>query len=96
MTMTFLSGLDEFVARKPYVPVSHKNVCDAQKIPRKGNAGGNAKNWLDLTNSNTVPDPRYYGAMVVAPAVNPYTGPQAAADPFDARMMRKMSVPFVV
>jgi len=74
MTATFLEGLDVMVARKPYIPVSHKTVCDAQGISRKGNAGGNSVNWLNMTNANTEPSPNYYGALITPPASNPYAG----------------------
>jgi iron transport multicopper oxidase len=76
MTATFIEAPDVMVAGNPYVPASHKSVCDAQGIPRKGNAGGNSKNWLDLSNANTEPSQTYYfGALINPPAVNPYTGP---------------------
>ncbi|KAH8778303.1 multicopper oxidase-domain-containing protein, partial [Hyaloscypha sp. PMI_1271] len=75
MTATFIEAPDVMVAGNPYVPTSHKSVCDAQGIPRKGNAGGNSKNWLDLSNANTEPSQTYFGALINPPAVNPYTGP---------------------
>ena len=74
MTATFIEAPDVMVARKPYIPNSHKNVCDEQGIPRAGNAGGSTTNWLDLSNANTEPSQTYYGALISPPAVNPYTG----------------------
>lgn len=56
----------------PYIPVSHRDVCDALGILRKGNAAGNYKSgqWLNMTGQNLVPpDPAtYWGAMVNPPA----------------------------
>ncbi|KAK3937429.1 Cupredoxin [Diplogelasinospora grovesii] len=61
LTATFIEAPDVLQSYKPYIPNSHKTVCDLQSIPRKGNAGGNAKNWLDLSNANTEPqDPATY------------------------------------
>lgn len=77
MTATFIEAPDEMVARKPYVPGSHRDTCDSQGIPRKGNAGGNSKNWLDLSAANTESNASYYGALINGPAVNPYSGGQA-------------------
>jgi iron transport multicopper oxidase len=74
LTATFIEAPDVMIARKPYIPNSHKTVCDVQKIPRTGNAGGNSKNWLDLSNSNTESSPTYYGALINPPATNPYQG----------------------
>ncbi|KAE9372825.1 multicopper oxidase, partial [Stipitochalara longipes BDJ] len=74
MTATFIEAPDVMVARQPYIPNSHKTTCDAQGIPRTGNAGGDSTNWLDLSNANTEPSPTYYGALINPPAVNPYTG----------------------
>ncbi|KAK3370690.1 conidial pigment biosynthesis oxidase Abr1/brown 1 [Podospora didyma] len=69
LTATFIEAPDVLQAYKPYIPNSHKNACDALSISRKGNAGGNYKNWLDLSNSNTFPeDPaNYWGAMIAPP-----------------------------
>jgi iron transport multicopper oxidase len=75
MTATFIEAPDVMVAGKPYLPASHKSACDSQGIPRKGNAGGNSKNWLDLSNANTDSSQTYFGALIYSPAVNPYTGP---------------------
>ncbi len=75
MTATFLEAPDVMVARKPYIPNSHKTVCDVQGISRTGNAGGNKNNWLDLSAANTEPSQTYYGALINSPATNPYTGP---------------------
>ncbi|KAK0712397.1 iron transport multicopper oxidase FET3 [Lasiosphaeria miniovina] len=68
LTATFVEAPDVLQARAPYIPVSHRNVCDAQGIKRKGNAAGNAKNWLDLTGAPTESDPGYWGALVHPPA----------------------------
>jgi iron transport multicopper oxidase len=58
---TFIEAPDVLQSYKPYIPNTHKTVCDVQKIPRKGNAGGNYNNWLDLSNANTDPqDPTTY------------------------------------
>ncbi|KAH8881047.1 hypothetical protein GQ53DRAFT_668634 [Thozetella sp. PMI_491] len=75
LTATFLEAPDVMVARKPYIPNSHKTACDVQNIPRAGNAGGNKKNWLDLSGANTDTSPNYYGALINPPATNPYKGP---------------------
>lgn len=53
MMATFIEAPTELVAQKPYIPASHRTVCDNYNIPRKGNAAGNSKNWLDLTGANT-------------------------------------------
>lgn len=72
LTATFIEAPDVMVARAPYIPNSHKNVCDALGISRKGNAAGNSKNgqWLNTTGENLVPgDPALnFGAMVAPPA----------------------------
>lgn len=68
MSATFIEAPDELVARKPYVPVSHRSVCDNYGILRKGNAAGNSNNWLDLTGANTVADSDNWGALVVKPS----------------------------
>jgi iron transport multicopper oxidase len=75
MTATFIEAPDVMVASTPRIPTSHKSVCDAQGILRKGNAGGNYKNWLDLSNANTEPSPTYFGALINPPDINPYNGP---------------------
>lgn len=75
MVATFIEAPDVMVARKPYVPVSHRDSCDQQGISRKGNAGGNFINWTDLSNANVEPNLNYYGALITPPASNPYTGP---------------------
>ncbi|KAK3325088.1 Cupredoxin [Apodospora peruviana] len=69
LTATFIEAPDVLQSYKPYIPNSHKNACDALKIPRKGNAAGNTKNWLDMTGANTDPeDPAtYWGAMIKPP-----------------------------
>ncbi|KAF8848125.1 hypothetical protein BDZ45DRAFT_606421 [Acephala macrosclerotiorum] len=74
MTATFIEAPDVMVARKPYIPNSHRTTCDSQRIPRTGNAAGNSKNWLDLTGANTEPNATYYGALITPPTWNPYTG----------------------
>ncbi|CZS88993.1 uncharacterized protein RCO7_04645 [Rhynchosporium graminicola] len=56
LTATFIEAPTELQAAKLYIPVSHRSVCDAQSIPRKGNAAGNSKNYLDLTGANVVAD----------------------------------------
>jgi iron transport multicopper oxidase len=37
------------------IPADHQAVCDAQKIPTKGNAAGNSNDFTDLTGANTLP-----------------------------------------
>jgi iron transport multicopper oxidase len=74
MTATLIEAPDVMIARKPYLPASHKLACDSQNIPRTGNAAGNGKNWLDLTGLDKESSPSYYGAMITPPASNPYTG----------------------
>ncbi|KAK3385615.1 Cupredoxin [Podospora didyma] len=68
LTATFVEAPEELQARDLYIPVSHRSVCDAQGIKRKGNAGGNAKNWRDLSGAVTESDPNYWGALVAPPA----------------------------
>jgi iron transport multicopper oxidase len=53
MTLTFIEAPTQLVAQDPYIPTSHRSVCDNYGISRKGNAAGNTKNWLDLTGANT-------------------------------------------
>jgi iron transport multicopper oxidase len=53
LTATFIEAPAQLVAQKPYIPASHRVVCDNYGIPRKGNAAGNSVNWLDLTGANT-------------------------------------------
>jgi iron transport multicopper oxidase len=53
MTATFIEAPDQLVAQKPYIPASHRAMCDDYGIPRKGNAAGNSNSWLDLTGANT-------------------------------------------
>jgi len=61
LTATFIEAPAELQASKPYIPVSHRNVCDRFGILRKGNAAGNGKNWLNMTGANTVPPTNYWG-----------------------------------
>jgi iron transport multicopper oxidase len=61
LTATFVEAPAELKAAKPYIPVSHRDVCDKHGIARKGNAAGNNKNWLDLTGQNTDPPANYWG-----------------------------------
>ncbi|KAJ9145434.1 WSC domain-containing protein [Pleurostoma richardsiae] len=68
LTATFVEAPAELKAAKPYIPVSHRDVCDKHGIARKGNAAGNNKNWLDLTGQNTDPPANYWGALVNPPA----------------------------
>jgi iron transport multicopper oxidase len=71
LTATFIEAPDVLVARAPYIPNSHKTVCDVLGIPRKGNAVGNTKTgqWLNTTGERLdAGDPSgYYGAMVNPP-----------------------------
>ncbi|KAI9048154.1 hypothetical protein LZ554_007949 [Drepanopeziza brunnea f. sp. 'monogermtubi'] len=67
LTATFIEAPAELQARKLYLPVSHRSVCDAQRIPRKGNAAGNSTNYLDLIGANVVADTAMWGALVVKP-----------------------------
>lgn len=39
------------------LPQDHIDVCNAGKVPVKGNAAGNTKNLLDLTGQNAPPSP---------------------------------------
>ncbi len=55
LTATIIEAPDVLQKSKPYIPISHKNACKALKIPMKGNAGGNYKDWFDLSNANTEP-----------------------------------------
>jgi iron transport multicopper oxidase len=71
LTATFIEAPDVLQASNPYIPNSHKTVCDVQGISRKGNAAGNYKTgqWLNMTGANTSPpDPSTnFGAMVNPP-----------------------------
>ena len=69
LTATFIEAPDVLQSYRLYVPKSHKVACDRLKIPRKGNAAGNVKDWLDLRGANEeAEDPaRYWGAMVRPP-----------------------------
>ncbi|KAH8892238.1 hypothetical protein GQ53DRAFT_864098 [Thozetella sp. PMI_491] len=61
LTVTFIEAPAELQAMKPYIPISHRDVCDKHGISRKGNAAGNTNNWLDLTGANTNPAPQQWG-----------------------------------
>ncbi|KAH9212454.1 Cupredoxin [Leptodontidium sp. 2 PMI_412] len=61
LTATFIEAPTELQAAKIYIPVSHRDVCDVQGIPRKGNAAGNSNNYLDLTGANVVADTDMWG-----------------------------------
>lgn len=61
LTVTFIEAPTELQAMKPYIPVSHRDVCDKHGILRKGNAAGNSKNWQDLTGANTEPPASEWG-----------------------------------
>jgi iron transport multicopper oxidase len=67
LTVTFIEAPNELVASKPYIPASHREVCDSKGIPRKGNAGGNSKNWLDLSGAPDEPPMENWGALVNPP-----------------------------
>lgn len=68
MTVTFIEAPAELVASKPYIPGSHRTVCDNYGISRKGNAAGNSKNWLDLTGAHTSASTNNWGALNNPPA----------------------------
>ncbi|KUJ17470.1 uncharacterized protein LY89DRAFT_584830 [Mollisia scopiformis] len=74
MTATFIEAPDVMVARKPYIPNSHKTACDSQNIPRSGNAAGNSADWTDTTGAPTDSSQTYYGALINGPTWNPYQG----------------------
>ncbi|KAH7410864.1 Cupredoxin, partial [Cadophora sp. MPI-SDFR-AT-0126] len=61
LTATFIEAPTELQAAKLYIPVSHRDVCDAQGIPRKGNAAGNSNNYLDLSGANVVAETDMWG-----------------------------------
>lgn len=71
LTATFIEAPDVLQASAPYIPNTHRTVCDALGIPRKGNAAGNTKTgtWTDTTGMLTnPPDPSTnFGAMVNPP-----------------------------
>ncbi|KAG4438082.1 hypothetical protein IFR05_006448 [Cadophora sp. M221] len=67
LTATFIEAPTELQAAKLYIPVSHRDVCDVQGIPRKGNAAGNSKDYLDMTGANVVADTNMWGALVTKP-----------------------------
>lgn len=64
LTATFIEAPTELQAKRLYLPVSHRSVCDEQRIPRKGNAAGNSANYLDLTGANTVADTASWGRVI--------------------------------
>src|SRR3569833_546316 len=61
LTVTFLEAPTELQASKPYIPVSHRDVCDKHGILRKGNAAGNSRDWTDLTGQNSNPPVNNWG-----------------------------------
>jgi iron transport multicopper oxidase len=68
MIATFIEAPTELVAQKPYIPVSHRSVCDNYGISRQGNAAGNMNNWLDLTGANVDAPTDNWGALNVPPS----------------------------
>ena len=69
LTATFIEAPDVLQSYNLYVPVSHRDTCDMQKIPRKGNAAGNSKDYTNLDGAPTEPqDPTtYWGANINPP-----------------------------
>ena len=67
MMATFIEAPQELVAQNPYIPGSHRAVCDKYGISRNGNAAGNSNNWLDLTGANTEAPTSNWGALNVPP-----------------------------
>lgn len=61
LTLTFIEAPTELKKQSLYIPNSHKNICDAQKILMKGNAAGNKKDYTDLTGENTSPPLENWG-----------------------------------
>lgn len=67
LTATFIEAPEQLQASDPYIPVSHRSVCNAQGIAMKGNAAGNSKHYGDLTGQNLVAKTNNWGSLVVAP-----------------------------
>lgn len=67
LTATFIEAPTELQASKPYIPVSHKNVCSAQGIAMKGNAAGNTKDYTNLAGQNTVASNNSWGSLISPP-----------------------------
>jgi iron transport multicopper oxidase len=62
------------------VPKEHFEVCAAGCMPYEGNAGGNTKDYSDLSNANNVPEDSDPGAVFTASTcpANPPTSSSAA------------------
>ncbi len=67
LTATLIEAPAQLSASRPYVPASHRESCDKLNIPRRGNAAGNVKDWLNLTGQNTNPPANYWGALINPP-----------------------------
>ena len=61
LTATFIEAPTQLQAMKPYIPVSHRDVCSAQGISMKGNAAGNTADYTNLNGSITEPSPNPWG-----------------------------------
>ncbi|KAI0202335.1 multicopper oxidase [Astrocystis sublimbata] len=56
----------EILQKTIAIPPPHLDACQRQQIPLRGNAAGNAQNFLDLTGAPTRPDPHPMGALIDA------------------------------
>lgn len=62
LSATIIEAPDVLQKSKMYTPNSAKTACAAfGKTPMKGNAGGNSKNWLDLSQAPTTPAQNLWG-----------------------------------
>jgi iron transport multicopper oxidase len=64
LTATFIEAAPQLQAQKLYIPDSHRDACNKQKILMKGNAAGNYKNYLDLTGANVEPKLENWGLVL--------------------------------
>ena len=64
LTATFIEAAPQLQAQKLYLPGSHRDACNKQKILMKGNAAGNYKNYLDLTGANVEPKLENWGLVL--------------------------------
>lgn len=68
LSMTFVEAPDQLRALGLKIPDGHEDACKKGKIPMKGNAAGNSRDWLDLTGALTEPPINAWGALLHPPA----------------------------
>jgi iron transport multicopper oxidase len=61
LTATFIEAPTQLQASKPYIPVSHRDVCSAQGILMKGNAAGNFADYTNTTGAPSVANTNPWG-----------------------------------